>query len=169
MGTDRLTDKNFYLKLYSLAAEDIDEFKSKYSHYLAENIQFNYFDGQLGEYVELKGRSQYFDFLKRSGSFYNFLLDEINISEDQNRIFISYQQITTEKSPYYEKNLPAVEGLSIQFIEDNRIVRVKNMMDTFQVLKHIGSVVMKSEDKERISQYLQNLISIGIIDSKHLN
>ena len=43
------------------------------------------------------------------------------------------------------------------------------MMDTFQVLKLTGKAAMQSQNKERINQYLQNLINIGLIDSTHLN
>lgn len=164
-----ITDKNYCMKVYNLAIDNFDKFVQEYGHHFAENIRANYFDSRVGGYVELIGRDHYFEFIKNTGQIYGFKIDEVLISEDHDRIFMFYHQITTEKSPYYDKNLPPVEVLSIQYIENNQIVRVKNMFDTFQVLLHVGKVVMKSQDKEQINQYLKNLINIGLITSDHLN
>lgn len=169
MGTEPLTtDKNFYMKIFELALNNFDEFKDKYSHYFAANISYNFFDSRLGDYVISEGRDGYFEFLKTTSSMYDFAIDDVTISQDGDKIFMFYHQITTERSPHYDKNLAPVEGLSVQYIENNQIVQIKNMFDTFQVLRQIGKVVLRSQDKERINHYLQNLINIGLIKSEYI-
>ena len=168
MMRQTLSDKNFFLEIHGNAFSDFIEFERIYGDYFHEKLRFAYFDAAMGEFIELEGRNRYFEFMNNLIGIYDFIIDDVVISEDKAMIFLFYQQIVTEKSPYYKESLPPMECLAIYYIENNQFVRIKPMLNTFQVLKYIGKAVFQSEDRDRINQYLENLIKVGILDSSQI-
>ena len=159
-----LADKNFFVEIYSLALSDLVKFERMYGDYFHEKIRFAYFDGNMGEFIELEGKNRYFEFLNNVKEMYDLIIDDVIISEDKSKIFVFFRQVVTEKSPYYKESLPPLECLNIYYIENNQFVKMKPMLNTFQVLKYLGKAVFQSKDRDRINQYLENLVKVGILD-----
>ena len=162
------TNEDQLKQIFQLQIDDIDSFTEKYQNIVDPDISFKYFKVFLGEFVEQKGRKEYFEFLKVILDDSIIELTDVIASSKGDRLVITYRQLPRRTAPLYREGVTWQFWIATLHVRNGMIYKMRNCSNTLKTLQEYGIVTFRTEDKERIYSYLQTLVSTGLLDEKFI-